>query len=93
MKSNKKSFFFFRLIEIYERKETRTKREGRHIPKPSQAKKLSKKLGTKRHPQQIVEMKRKKTRKPKGKEKEQEMKHTQSKFMSQSGNLHLERML
>jgi len=51
---------FFRLIKIYKRKETRTKREGGHGPKPYQANKLSKKLGAKRQTQQRVEEKIKK---------------------------------
>ena len=61
--------FFFRLIEIYKRKETRTKREGGHRPKPSQARKVSKNLGAKRHIQQRVETKRQKIRRKKIQEK------------------------
>lgn len=45
---------FFRLIGIYKRKEIRTKREGEHRPKPSQAKKLR----AKRHTQQRVDTKK-----------------------------------
>jgi len=49
---------FFKLIELYKRNEARTKGEGEHKPKPSQAKKISKKLRAKRQTQQREETKR-----------------------------------